>query len=152
MHRSMFVVSSIIIAVATAFVATSAYARTLTGVVLFEGHRTQAFVVVAPIDTVADRPDESRVVTRMTGLNGSFSVQVPDGPCVLIGWDGRNSAVVFNPADRIELVLKRHDLPDAVTASTKTTCTCRHWFGNLYWSCYHYWFGNDCWVSWGCAC
>ncbi len=151
MRQSPFVVSSILV-VAVALCTASVDARTLTGTVMFEGHRTQAFVVAAPIDTVTGLPDEGRVVMRMTGLKGAFSIQVPDGPCVLIGWNGRNSAVVFDPAERTELVLARHDPPDAVPASTQTTCTCKKWFWNFYYSCYQYWFGNDCWVSWGCAC
>jgi hypothetical protein len=151
MRNLPFVVSSIL-AVAVALYAVPVDARTLTGTVTFEGHRTQAFVLAAPIDTVTGTPDESRAIKRMTGLNGAFSVPVPDGPCVLIGWNGRSTAVAFDPADRTELVLSHRDKPDAVVAATEPTCTCKKWFWNFYYSCYHYWFGTDCWVSWGCAC
>ncbi len=131
MWRTLFVPISIaVLTVASA----RSDAATVRGTVMFDGHRAQAFVAAVPMDTVTGVPDADNAVVRMTGINGTYAVMVPDGPFVLVAWDGSNGAVALSPENGFVLDLEPQERVDAIAAGG-TYCTCRRMFWSVYFCC-----------------
>ncbi len=151
MRRMPFVVIGIC-TIALSFGSVVSSAAMLRGTVSYAGHHAQALIAAVPVDTVSGRVDSLRAVVCVTGLNGAFSCASPEGPFVLIAWDGVNGAIVEGVTDTpVALVMTPQGLPEVVVASS-VSCSCRHWVGNIYTICYLYWWGSSCYLSWGCGC
>lgn len=145
------VLGLVVAALVVALGAIPADAASISGKVTVNNHNALAVVGAVPYDTLTMQTAPERAVVTRTDALGRFRLDAPDGPYLLVAWDGRNGDVLISPAGEVAMTMKSQTRSTYTLAACPISKSCAHLFGNVYWV--YAW--NSCgysshYLSWGC--